>query len=160
MRISIANYETMLSNAIRRAVMLNEKMAVPRISDLPHIYSSTASKIEMEGFEEAREGKIINDLIRKACHNVFNRHYRTGELEELVAQFSGGFSVEASDMIPAKAYVRNAKEIIGLLEVVKKVSDSERPEMIASAMEFILEGLHVNKRLNKAKQDGKTIYRS
>lgn len=159
-RISIANYETMLSNSIRRAVMLNEKMAVPRITDLPHIHSSTASKIEMEGFEEAREGKIINDLIRKACHNVFNRHYKTGELEELVAQFSGGFSVGVSDMMPAKTYVRNAKEIIGLLEVVKKVNDSERPEMIASAMEFILEGLHVNKRLNKARQDGKTVYRS
>jgi magnesium chelatase subunit I len=159
-RISIANYETILSNAIRRAVILNEKMAVPRIADLPHIYSSTASKIEMEGFEEAREGKIINDLIRKACHNIFNRHYRAGELEELVAQFSGGFSVEVSDMIPAKTYVRNAKEIIGLLEVVKKIGDSERPEIIASAMEFVLEGLHLNKRLNKAKQDGKTIYRS
>jgi magnesium chelatase subunit I len=159
-RISIANYETILSNAIRRAVILGEKLAVPRITDLPHIHSSTASKIEMEGFEEAREDKIINDLTRKAILNVFNRHYRVHDLETLVAQFTEGFSVEVFDMMPAKAYVRNTKEVIGLLEAVKKVCDSERPEMIASATEFVLEGLHVNKRLNKSKQEGKTIYRS
>jgi len=159
-RISIANYETILSNGIRRAVMLGEKLAVPRITDLPHIHSSTASKIEMEGFEETREDKIINDLTRKATLNVFNRHYRIHDLETLIAQFSEGFSVEVFDMMPAKAYVRNTKEVIGLLEAVKKVCDSERPEMIASAVEFVLEGLHLNKRLNKAKQEGKTIYRS
>ena len=159
-RISIANYETILSNAIRRAVILGEKLAVPRITDLPHIHSSTASKIELEGFEEAREDKIINDLTRKATLNVFNRHYRVHDLETLVAQFSEGFSVEVFDMMPAKAYVRNTKEVIGLLEAVKKVCDSERPEMIASATEFVLEGLHVNRRLNKSTQEGKTIYRS
>lgn len=159
-RISIANFETILSNSIRRAVSLGEKLAVPRITDLPHIHSSTGSKIEMEGFEEAREGKIIDDLLRKAVLNVFNRHYRLGELEALIGQFREGFSVETSDMMGAKTYVRNAKEIVGLLEVVKVVSDSERPEMIASAAEFVLEGLHVNKRLNKSTQDGTTVYRS
>jgi magnesium chelatase subunit I len=159
-RISIANFETILSNAIRRAVSLGEKLAVPRIADLPHIHSSTGSKIELEGFEEAKEGKIIDDLIRKAVLAVFNRHYRVGDLEELVSQFREGFTAETSDMMGAKTYVRNAKEIVGLLEAVKTVTDSERPEVIASASEFVLEGLHVNKRLNKARQDGRTVYRS
>ena len=159
-RVSIANYETILSNATRRAVSLGEKLAVPRITDLPHIHASTGSKIELEGFEEAKEGKVIDDIIRKAMLNVFNRHYQLSNLEELTTQFAEGFSVEVSDMMPAKAYVRNAKEIIGLLEAVKTVADSERPEAIASASEFVLEGLHVNKRLNKTKQDGKVVYRS
>ena len=159
-RISIANYETIVGNAIRRAVTLGEKLAVPRITDLPHIHSSTASKIELEGFEEAKEGKIIDDLMRKAVFNVFNRHYRTTDLETLVAQFTEGFSVEVSDMMASKSYVRNAKEIVGLLQIIKKVCEAERPEMIASATEFVLEGLHVNKRLNKTKQEGKIIYRS
>jgi len=159
-RVSIANYETILSNATRRAVTLGEKLAVPRISDLPHIHSSTGSKIELEGFEEAREGKVIEDLIRKAVMNIFNRHYRLSNLETLTGQFSEGFSVEVSDMMPAKTYVRNAKEIVGLLEAVKGVANSERPEIIASGAEFVLDGLHVNKRLNKTRQDGKTVYRS
>ncbi len=158
-RISIANYETIMSNAVRRAVTLGEPLAVPRITDLPHIYASTASKIELEGFEDAREGKIISDLLRKAVTLVFNRYYRVAELEPLVAQFTGNFSVEVSDMMPASSYVRNAKEIAGLLDATKVVADSERPEVLASAAEFVLEGLHVNKRLNKTRQDGQTIYR-
>jgi len=157
-RISIGNYETILSNSIRRAVTLGEKLAVPRISDLPYIYSSTWSKIELEGFEETKEGKIIDDLIRKAVLNVFNRYYRVAELVTLITQFTEGFSVEASDIMKSKSYVRNVKEIMGLAEAVSTVTDSERPEAIASATEFVLEGLHVNKRLNKTRAEGKTIY--
>jgi len=158
-RVSIANTETILSNAIRRAVIEGEKLAVPRISDLPYIRTSTAGKIELESFEDTKEDKVIDDLIKKAVMNVFGRYYRVHLLEDIVGQFDGGFSVEASDSMSAKSYVRNVKEIIGLADAVKVVNDSERPEAIASAVEFILEGLHVNKRLNKSKVEGKTVYR-
>jgi magnesium chelatase subunit I len=158
-RISIGNYETIISNAVRRSVLLGEKLAVPRISDLAYIQASTGSKIEMEGFEETREGKIIDELTKKAVLNVFNRYYRLSELDTLIAQFIEGFSVEVSDMMKSNSYIRNVKEIIGLAETVRHITDSERPEIIASATEFILEGLHVNKRLNKTKSEGKTIYR-
>jgi magnesium chelatase subunit I len=139
--------------------MLGEKMAVPRITDLPFIYSSMGSKIELEGFEEAKEGKIIDDLTRKAVFNVFNRHIQVPSLEHVISQFAEGFTVEASDVMPAKNYVRILKEIVGLPDAVKKITDSERPEVIAAAMEFVLEGLHVNKRLNKSKSEGKVTYR-
>ena len=158
-RVSIANYETILSNAIRRAATLREILAVPRISDLPYIRSSTSGKIELESFEETKEDKVIDDLIKKAVLNVFNRYYDVNQLEEIVAQFSGGLSVEVSATMNARFYVRNVKEIAGLAGAVRKVDDSERPEAIASAVEFILEGLHLNKRLNKAKSGGKTVYR-
>ena len=158
-RVSIANYETIRSNAIRRAVTRGEKLAVPRISDLPYIRSSTTGKIELETIEETKEDKIIDNLVRKAVMNVFNRYYRLQDLEEIVVQFSGGFSVEVSETMGAKPYVRNVKEIIGMAGVVRKVTDSEQPEAVASAVEFVLEGLHVNKRLNKNRSEGKIIYR-
>ncbi len=158
-RVSIANYETILSNAIRRAVTLGEKLAVPRISDLPYIRSSTSGKIELESFEETQEEKVIDDLTKRAVLNVFNRYYKVHRLEEIVKQFGDGFSVEVSETMNAKSYVNNVNEIIGLADVVKVVNDSERPEAIASAIEFILEGLHVNKRLNKTRSEGKTVYR-
>ena len=158
-RVSIANYETIISNAIRRSVTLGEKLAVPRISDLPYIHSSTAGKIELESFEETQEDKIIDDLIKKAVLNVFNRYYKVYKLEEIVEQFNEGFSVEVSDTMNAKSYVRNVKEMVGLTEALKVLNNSDRPEALASGVEFILEGLHVNKRLNKTKNAGKTIYR-
>lgn len=158
-RISIGNYETIVANAIRRAVSLGEKVAVPRISDLPYIHASMGSKIELEGFEESKEGKIIDDLTRKAIYNVFNRHFNNASLEGIVTQFTEGFSIEVSDTMPAKNYVRIAKEIVGMLDAIRKIADSEKPEVLASATELVLEGLHINKRLNKTRQEGKSVYR-
>ena len=158
-RTSIANYETIISNAIRRAITLGEQLAVPRITDLPYIHSSTNGKIELETFEETREERVIDSLIKRAVLKVFGDYYQVPELEDLIAQFSGGFSVAVSDMMSARTYVHSVKEMIGLADLVNVVADSERPETIAAAVEFVLEGLHLNKRLNKARIEGKTVYR-
>ena len=158
-RVSISNMETVVSNAIRRAITLSEKLAVPRISDLSYIIASTIGKVEMESFEEADEEKIIDDLTRKGVLTVFNRHFQFDELEPVAKQFNSGFSVETSDTMSARNYVRYLKEIPGLAKTVKKMTDSEAPEMVASIVEFIFEGMHLNKRLNKTRVEGKTIYR-
>jgi magnesium chelatase subunit I len=158
-RATIANHETMVSNAIRRAVTLGEKLAVPRVSDLAYIHASTSGKIELESFEDTKEEKVIDDLIKKAVLKVFNAIYQVGELEEIVAQFTDGFSVSVSDMMRAGSYMGSVKEMIGLTGIIKTVTDSERPEEVAAAVEFIFEGLHLNRRLNKGKSDGKTVYR-
>ena len=158
-RASIANYETIIGNAVRRAVTVGEKLAVPRITDLPFMRASTGGKIELESFEETKEEKVIDDLIKKAVLMVFNDHYQVPDLEELVSQFSGGFSFSVSDMMPARSYMSNIKDIMGLPKLLKAVTESERPEEVASAVEFVLEGLHLNKRLNKSMSGGKVVYR-
>jgi magnesium chelatase subunit I len=158
-RVSITNMETVVSNAIRRAITLEEKLAVPRISDLPYIVASTTGKVEMEGFEEKNEQKIIDDLTKKAVLIVFNRYFKFEELDLIVKQFNGGFNVETSDNMSAKSYLRYIKDIPGMAKAVKKMTDAETPEIIASVVEFILEGAHLNKRLNKTKVEGKTVYK-
>jgi magnesium chelatase subunit I len=158
-RVSITNMETVVSNAIRRAITLGEKLAVPRISDLPYILASTTGKIEMEGFEDKNERKIIEELIKKAVLIVFNRHFRFEELDPIVKQFNGGFNVETSDNMSAKSYTSYLKQIPGMAKAVKKMDDSETPEKTASFVEFILEGAHLNKRLNKTRVEGKTVYK-
>ena len=158
-RVSIANYETIISNAIRRAVTAGEKLAAPRITDLPFMVASTTGKIELESFEETKEEKILDEITRKAVQAVFNRYYQVPKLEEIVAHFASGFSVEVSETMPARSYVKDVKDIPGLPAAVKTIDDSERPETVASAVEFILEGLHLNKRLNRSRLEGRTIYR-
>jgi magnesium chelatase subunit I len=158
-RVSIANTETIVANAIRRAITLGEKMAVPRISDLGYIIASTMGKVEMESFESTDEEKVINNLTMKAVLTVFNRRFQSSDLDPIVKQFNSGFSVEVSDTMSARSYVRYLKDIPGLAKAVKKTTDSETPEIVASIIEFIFEGLHLNKRLNKTKVEGKTIYR-
>jgi magnesium chelatase subunit I len=158
-RVSIANMETVVANAVRRATILGEKLAVPRVSDFPYILASTSGKVEMEGFEEKNEQKIIDDLTKKAVLIVFNRYFQFDELEPIVKQFNGGFNVETSDSMPAKSYGRYMKEIPGMAKAIKKMTDAETPETVASVVEFILEGAHLNKRLNKSRVEGKTVYK-
>ncbi len=158
-RVTIANYETIISNAVRRAVSLGEKLAVPRISDLPYILASTGGKIELESFEDVKEDKLLEDLTKKAVLNTFNRYQGLQQLDDLVGYFTGNFSVEVSDRMNSRGYVHFVKELPALAEIVKLLNDSERPEMVASSVEFVLEGLYVNKRLNKTRVEGKTVYR-
>jgi magnesium chelatase subunit I len=158
-RVSIANMETVVANAVRRAITLGEKMAVPRISDLPYIIASTTGKVEMEGFEEKNEQKIIDDLVKRAVLIVFNRYFQFEELDPVVKQFTGSFNVETAETMSAKSYLRYVKDIAGMAQLVKKLTDKDTPEIEASAVEFILEGAHLNKRLNKTKVQGKTIYK-
>ena len=51
------------------------------------------------------------------------------------------------------------KSIDGLSRAVAKLDTGENPALVASAIEFVLEGLHLNKRLNKDRVGGRVQYR-
>jgi magnesium chelatase subunit I len=158
-RASIADYESLLANALRRAIRLNEKMVVPRISDLPYVIPAISGKVEFETVEDGREEQILEKLIQGAVLAVFNRHFNVIELDEVVTRFKGGLSVEVSDTLQSAAYVKMARSLPGLEVAVTKVCPEAAPALVASAVEFVLEGLHLNKRLNKDKVAGKVHYR-
>ncbi|MFH1486842.1 MAG: magnesium chelatase [Chloroflexota bacterium] len=158
-RVSISNYENLISNAMRRGIRHSEKRPTPRISDLLYVVVSTVGKIEMETVEEGREERLVEQLIVKAVTNVFNRYFQTGDFEELIASFDAGASVEVSELTPSSDYVRYMNEINGFMGGIRKLNGTEEPASIASAVEFILEGLHLNRRLNKEKLAGGARYR-
>ncbi len=158
-RATIADYESLLANAYRRAIRIGEKDVVPRISDLPYVLPALLGKIEFETVEDGKEEQIVEKLIQGAVLTAFNRHFNVVDLEDVVAKFKAGVSVEVSDMQPSKEYVRVVKQVDGLDRAVAKLEPGENLAMIASAVEFILEGLHLNKRLNKDKVGGKAQYR-
>ncbi|MFH0846501.1 MAG: magnesium chelatase [Chloroflexota bacterium] len=158
-RMSIANYETVLGNALRRAIRLRENLAVPRVSDLAYVHASTSGKIELEGFEEVKNERVIDELIGKAVKSVFGRYFRLERLAMILAAFEQGLSVETSDMLPARDYLGIVHDIDGMVEAVGAVDKSEKPERVAAAVEFILEGLCVNEKLRKTEVGGKAVYR-
>ena len=158
-RASIANYESLLANALRRAIRNGEKEVVPRISDLPYLIPTLSGKIEFETVEDGKEEQIIEKLIQGAVVAVFNRHLNVVDLEDVVTQFKAGASVEVSDTLPSKQYVKIVKRIEGFDRAVAKLEPGENLAVIASAVEFVLEGLHLNKRLNKDDSAGKVKYR-
>ena len=158
-RASIANYESLLANALRRAIRIGEKDVVPRISDLPYVLPTLSGKVEFETVEDGKEEQIIEKLIQGALVAVFNRNLNVVDLEDIVTQFKAGQSVEVSDLLPSKEYVKMVKKIDGLDRAVAKLKPGENPAVIASAGEVVLEGLHLNKRLNKDSVGGRTQYR-
>lgn len=158
-RVSICNFESLLANAMRRAIRLGEKEVSPRISDLAFIIASTMGKIELEGIEEGKEEQIIDRLIKGAVTNIFNRYFNVQEFAELIAAFEAGLTIETSESMTSWEYVQRMKEVGALARGVKKLGGDENPATIASAVEFILEGMHLNRRLNKNKLAGRSQYR-
>jgi magnesium chelatase subunit I len=158
-RASIADYESLLANAMRRAIRLGEEEVVPRISDLPYIIPAISGKIELETVEDGREEQIIEKLIQGGVVAVFNRNFTIGELEDVVTRFKSGMTLEVSDQMPSTEYVKVARQIDGLDKAVAKLGAKGDAAATAAAVEFVLEGLHLNKRLNKDKVSGRAQYR-
>src|SRR5881409_2193662 len=158
-RMSIANFENLASNSVRRAARLGESLAVPRITDLPFIASSTAGRVEIEALDEGKEEQVLARLERGAISSVFSRHFSASQFEGVVARFEEGSMLEVGESIPARAYTRAIGEVPELATALKRLGLADRPEVRASVIEFILEGLHLNKRLNKDEVEGRAIYR-
>jgi magnesium chelatase subunit I len=157
-RMSVANYENLASNATRRALRLGEKQAAPRISDLAGIVASTTGKIELETMGEVREDQVVDKLIQSAILTTFTRHFSVRSFDRLVLAFDNGLSVEASDMMPAMGYVHQLSHLDGMREAITKLDVGGNPAAVASAVEFVLEGLHLSRRLNKDEGAGPARY--
>jgi len=132
---------------------------VPRVSDLPYVIPSISGKLEFETIEEGREEQIIEKFIQSAVATVFNRYLSLSELEPVVARFKEGFTLEVADTMPSAQYVRIVKQVEGMREAVAKLEAGRNPGLVAAAVEFVLEGLHLNRRLNKDKIAGRAQYR-
>jgi len=158
-RVSICNYENLLSSALKRAIRLGEPVASPRVSDLDAMVASTSGKIELESVGEASEDKILGKLAQKAVLNVFNRAFTGSELDDVIGSFQGGMKVDVSDVMPSEAYVRQIGEARPLHAACRKLGAKD-PASVASAVEFVLEGLHLSRKLNKDVKSGQTSYRS
>jgi magnesium chelatase subunit I len=153
-RLSIANYETLAANALRRALRLGEAAAVPRISDLEALESSTLGKIELEyAGGERSEGDVVRELRKRACKRVFDRYVGADAGALVVRAFDDGWNVEVSQQMPSREYLAGLEQIAPLREAAAKLAGSEEPAAIASAIEFLLEGLHLSNKLNKIDRD-------
>lgn len=158
-RMSIANYETLVAAALRRALRLGESEAVPRLSDLPALESSTAGKLELEyAGRERAEGEVIAELVKRAVKVVFDELVPLEGLAPVVESFAQGWKVEVSDRFPSRDYLDGLDQIPGLREGAAALAGGDSPARLASAIELLLEGLHLSNRLNKSVRDGRAVY--
>jgi len=158
-RVTINNYESIISNAEKRTLRLKEQEVVPRISDLHSIYASTSGKIEMEYVgEDKKDDELVEKLINRAVLKVFDQYFKVNSLQKVIEYFNSGWGVEVSDMMPSEDYLEGIKAIPGLKEALRSLGSMESPALMASATEFILEGLHLHQKLNKEMEGGRITY--
>lgn len=152
-RLGVANYETLMAAAIRRALRLGEQEAVPRVSDLPALVSSTAGKVELDTLDEDGDDELVARLTRQAVLAVFRSRVDPAELAQTVAELDNGVSLECGDDLSSASYSDIMARHPGLATPVGKLAGSDSPAAVAAAVELVLEGLHLSKRLNKHVHD-------
>jgi magnesium chelatase subunit I len=160
-RLTVANYETIIATATRRALLHDESEVVPRISDLEALVASTQGKVEIEAMEEGREEEIIAHLFRSAVLTVYRDRVPQEVMREVVDAFDDGRMVAAGDDIASADYVQLLTELQALKAPVQSLTGGdESAASVAGAVEFVLEGLHLAKRLNKEASGTRASYRS
>ncbi len=121
--------------------------------------ASTCGKIELDAVGDVKEDRVVQKLINAAILSVFSNYFDPREFDQLLAGFERGLNVQVGDDMPSMDYVNQLSKVGGLSKAIDKVNGRGSPASIASAIEFILEGLHLNRRLNKDDVRGKVHYR-
>jgi magnesium chelatase subunit I len=159
-RFSIANYRTMVASARHRAVRLGERPAVPRISDLGHLYSSSLGKVELDtmGSHQMSERQVLEAIQAEAVKTVFGEYVDKHGLDEIVEVFGKGVKIEVGDMLPSKAYAERLKRVPQAWQKAFEVNPSENEAVRASCMEFVLAGLYAGDRISRSQRHGRMTY--
>jgi magnesium chelatase subunit I len=159
-RLSIANYRTMVASARQRAAVLGERPAVPRISDLGHLYSSSLGKLELDmmGTHQMSERQVLDAVIAEAIRDVFKQYVEEHGLAEITEIFSKGVKIEVGDLLPSDHYARLLKRVPPAWEKAFEVNTSSDPAMRASCVEFVLAGLYATDRVSRAQHHGRIVY--
>ena len=159
-RFSIANYRTMVASARHRAVRLGETPAVPRISDLGHLYASSLGKIELDlmGSHQLSERQVLDGIIADAIATVFNEYVDKHSLDGIAKVFAEGMKIEVGDAVPSADYSTIVADVPELWEKAFEVNAARDPAVRASCIEFILAGLYATERISRIQSHGHTVY--
>ena len=160
-RLSVANYEALAANALRRALRSGESEAVARIDDLDALAATSIGKIEIEALEDGREGVVFENLLRQAVLATFRDLVDPSLTTPVVEAFEEGRVAHTGEGLPSSELAALAAEVPGLADAVAPlVGPTASQPAVASAVEFVLEGLHLSRRLNKDEASSGSTYRS
>jgi magnesium chelatase subunit I len=159
-RLSVTNYEAVAANALRRALRAGERVVVPRVDDLEALAASSGGKIEIETLDDGREGAIFDNLVKAAVLTVFKERVAPEHTREIVAAFEEGAIAHIGEDIPSAELATLVERVPALRPPVAELTEGdESPAAVAAAVAFVLEGLHLSKRLNKDESGRRATYR-
>ncbi len=159
-RFSIANYRTMVASARQRGIVLGEKPAVPRISDLGHLYSSSLGKLELDlmGSHQMSERQVLDAVIAEAIQKVFDEYVDQHGMAEIAEIFGKGVKIEVGDLLPSSEYARLLQRVPPIWDKAFEVNASGDEAVRASCVEFILAGLYSIDKISRSQRHGRISY--
>jgi magnesium chelatase subunit I len=159
-RLSLANYRTLIASAQHRAAILGERPAVPRISDLGHLYASSLGKLELDlmGTHQMSERQVLDAVMAEAISTVFSEYVDKHGLAEIAEIFSRGVKIEVGDMLPSAHYASLVQRVPPVWDKAFEVNASEDPAVRASCIEFVLAGLYATDRISRSQAHGRIVY--
>jgi len=159
-RFSIANYRVMVASARRRGILLGEKPAVPRISDLAHLTSSSLGKLELDmmGSQQMSEKQVLESVLADAVGKVFSEYVDKAGLDNIVEVFNKGVKIEVGDMLPSDTYAERLQRVPAAWAKAFEVNPAENLAVRASCLEFVLAGLHATDRISRHQKHGRISY--
>ena len=159
-RVSIRSYESILGSAVRRCLELGEKSVTPRITDIESTFPAITGKLELEyEVADGKEGELLGELSKRAIKATFDEHFKLEDLSDIVESFERGMTAEISRFLPSEAYMEGFRVLPGMKEAVGTLVDPENPAESSSAIEFILEGLHLSNKVNREVIDDRVVYK-
>lgn len=159
-RFSVANYRTMVASARRRGALLGERPAVPRISDLGHLVSSSLGKLELDmmGSHQMTDRQTLEAIIAEAIAVVFEEYVDRHGLEEIGKIFAQGVKIEVGDLLPSSAYAERLARVPPAWQKAFEVNSATDAATRASCVEFVLAGLYATDRVSRAQRHGRIVY--
>lgn len=162
-RFAIAAAETVSAGAVRRAALTGEQPAVARVCDLPAVVETLLGKVEFEVSEEGREQEVVTHLLRRAIAETYRARLGGFDFSGLLSRFEEGGTVESGELVSAGELLRGVGTAPGLGNLMSRLDMDgveETPGFAAAAVEFVLEGLYLTRRIAKDDMEGKTVYRT
>lgn len=159
-RFSIANYKTMIASARQRAIRLNERPAVPRVSDLAHFHASAVGKLELDlmGSHQMGEKQVLDAILAEAVKDVFEEYVDKHGLEQIGEIFASGVKIEVGDMLPSGHYEKLLKRVPPVWDKAFEVNAGREPAVRASCVEFVLAGLWALDKISRGTRHGRVEY--
>jgi magnesium chelatase subunit I len=156
-RLPITTLELVVSNAERRALAHAETLVVPRVTDVYAALPSITGKFELEYEGELRGAEqIARDLIRSAVGAVFTGMFDGADTRKVIEWFDLGGSLPLGDTSSAEEVISQARTVQGLRELAERANlpPGAPAPLVASAIDFVLEGLYAQKKISRSEERG------
>ncbi|QIK65872.1 magnesium chelatase [Nocardioides sp. HDW12B] len=161
-RFAIAAAEGVAASALRRAARTGDTHAVARVCDVPAVLPTLLGKLEFEMGEEGREVEVVRHLLRIAVAETFRERLLGLDLSGFTELFAEGAVVETGELVTTEELLSQLGPVSGLAKVLDRLGDDSDVAVdlghVAAGVEFVLEGLHLTRRVDKENVGGRTVY--